>query len=111
MAAFGVGAAWAIWHLVPAVIAGARGLELAWFALSLVSWSLVFAYLLERGRGRVWLAVALHAGLNATALFAGDDTLRAQIVRMSLNVGAAAFAAHARRRVCVQPGVALDIVT
>jgi uncharacterized protein len=98
VAAFGVGIAWAIWHLVPAAIAGERGIGLALFALSIISWSLVFAWLHERGRGRVWLAVALHAGLNATPLFVADTTLRAQLLRITVIVVAGALAARALTR-------------
>jgi uncharacterized protein len=99
VAALGVGVAWAVWHLAPAVMVGAPIDGLAWFGVSLVAWSIIFAWLLELGGGRVWLAVALHAGLNIAPMI-GADSQRAALLRIGAVITVALFAATrlARRR-------------
>ena len=59
VAALGVGLAWAVWHIP-------TGFE-PMFQLGIVGWSFVFAWLLRRARGSVWVAIALHAGINLAA--------------------------------------------
>lgn len=90
VAALAVGVAWTTWHVVPALVAGADALVVGYFAASLIAWSLIAAWL-----GRVWLAIALHVGINAAAMVVPDDTPRAAVLRIGVIVIAGLLAAQA----------------
>lgn len=103
--AIGVGVAWTIWHLVPDLLLGHAGIDRAWLAVSLVAWSVIAAWLLEVGQGRVWLAIALHAGINAAPVIGLDATPRAALLRIGVIVIAAVWAGRA---LAVAPVTALS---
>ncbi len=75
-----LGVIWWLWHLPTFVIPGSgqSHLPLGGYLLLILAWSLLFAWLVNRARGSVLLAVLFHAAMNATVstalpLFAGDN--------------------------------------
>jgi membrane protease YdiL (CAAX protease family) len=92
LGAVGVGLAWAIWHLPTALAVPAR---LPLFALGLVAWSFVMAWLRRSGRGSVWTAILAHAGVNAAAGLLPPSDTAGDLLRLALlcTAGAAAFVA------------------
>ena len=94
VAGVGVGAAWALWHLPTAIGSWST---YPMFALSLLLVSVAGAWLYERAGRRLWVAIALHAGINLQ-LVAGSG-VRVQVIFLALKLavaGAAAFALSRR---------------
>jgi uncharacterized protein len=83
LAAVGTGLAWAIWHIPT----GSASSPL--YAVSIVAWSLIIAYLTQRGRGSVWIGILVHAGINAAAGTIASDR---DALRLGLMIVVAGFA-------------------
>lgn len=67
--------------------------------VSLLPWSVIYAWLLRRGHGSLTIAIALHMGAhldNATRIDPGE--LRLRVITLVVVVVAAALAARSLRR-------------
>jgi membrane protease YdiL (CAAX protease family) len=63
-AGLAVGAIWAIWHLPASLHFGATPADFALFAARVTAFGVIIAWLMERGGGGLWIALAAHAGVN-----------------------------------------------
>jgi uncharacterized protein len=94
-----LGAVWGLWHLgmwftpehgAPALFTVVR------YMVELALWSVVFAWVFERGNRSMAVAFALHAGGHVDNVFrAPESEVRLQVLRFLVLVVAAAVAARA----------------
>lgn len=96
-----LGGGWALWHLLFLVSPQTGDVELLGLMMmaSLLPWSVIYAWLLQRGHGSLAIAIALHAGAhldNATRIDASEIRLR--VITLLVVVAAAVLAARSLRR-------------
>lgn len=96
-----LGVGWALWHLMFLVSPQTGRFEplLIVMMVSLLPWSVIYAWLLRRGHGSLAVAIALHMGAhldNATRIDPGEIRLRA-ITLIVVGI-AAVFAARSLQR-------------
>lgn len=96
-----LGVGWALWHLMFLVSPQTGRFEplLIVMMVSLLPWSVIYAWLLRRGHGSLAVAIALHMGAhldNATRIDPGEIRLRA-ITLIVVGI-AAGFAARSLQR-------------
>jgi membrane protease YdiL (CAAX protease family) len=96
-----LGIGWALWHLMFLVSPQTGRVEplLLVMMLSLPLWSVIYAWFLQRGRGSLAIAIALHAGAhldNSSRIDA--DEVRLRVITLIVVAIAAVFAARSLRR-------------
>jgi uncharacterized protein len=96
-----LGLGWALWHLMFLVSPQTGRFEplLIVMMVSLLLWSVIYAWLLQRGRGSLAIAIALHMGAhldNATRIDPGE--LRLRVITLIVVGIAAVLAARSLQR-------------
>jgi membrane protease YdiL (CAAX protease family) len=98
----GVGAVWGLWHLVYSITPEAAGFDGFAFALGMVElplYALVLAWVFERGRRSMAVAIAFHAAAHVDHIErAPRADLRLHLIHVGVVAIAAFLAARALRR-------------
>jgi membrane protease YdiL (CAAX protease family) len=92
-----LGAVWALWHLgMWFTPEGPPGLVMLGIGMAeLALWSIVFAWVFERGHRSMAVAIALHAGGHLDNVFRAPETeVRLRVLRFVVLAIAAALAAR-----------------
>ncbi len=64
-----IGLVWAFWHTPLFFNTGAAqaSLPMGWYLVNVIAWSTIATWLHQRAKGKVFIAMLLHAGMNAPA--------------------------------------------